>query len=244
MNDKKISPEEFDRIEIYLNNTMNDQERSEFDESIKNNESLAQKVGELKVLFQAVEEQSLRDKLNIFHKETSQKEKIGLSVRLYKQFALAASIVIIMAIGILLLTGQKNQNEKLFAEYFKPDPGLITPMSSTSNYEFYRGMVDYKQAKYNEAIDRWHVLYKNKPNNDTLNFYLGVAYLALDDRANAVTFLSKAATYSGSKFINEAWYYLGLANLKEGNLEKSMHSLAKSKIENSKLLLRKIKEIK
>ena len=244
MNDQKISPEEFDRIERYLNNTMNDQERSEFDESIKNYERLSQKVGELKVLFQAVEEQSLRDKLHVFHKETSHREKTGLSVKLYKRFALAASIVIILGVGILLITGQKNQNEKLFAEYFKPDPGLITPMSSTSNYEFYRGMVDYKQAKYSQAINRWLVLKKNKPNNDTLDFYLGVAYLALDDSGNAVTFLSKAARHSGSKFINEAWYYLGLANLKEGNVEKSIQSLANSKIENSKILLRKIKELK
>ena len=145
-----------------------------------------------------------------------------------------------MGFGYWLLFRQKSAEEKLFAQYFKPDPGLLTPMSTTSDYEFYRGMVDYKQGKYELAIERWNPLLMQKPENDTLNFYLGVSYLAQEKNEEAIEYLSKAVNNPNSIFINESWYYLGLIYLDKGNTDDAIHSLRKSGLENSKLILQEI----
>ncbi|HHE64474.1 MAG TPA: tetratricopeptide repeat protein, partial [Bacteroidetes bacterium] len=183
------------------------------------NDQLREQVDEQQILFQAVEEQSLREKLNEFHKGIEVENTKVKSIRSYKKYAIAASIALLLGLGYWLTMGQKSAHEKLYAAYFAPDPGLITPMSATSDYEFYRGMVDYKQGEYELAINRWDSLIKLNPENDTLNFFMGVSYLALEDPSQALPYLKKVSDSSQSIFNPEVFYYLGLAELKEGNTE-------------------------
>ena len=242
MKDQKISQEEFELIEHYLDGSMSHKEQSGFDKTLMEDEVLKQKTEEMRILLQAVEEQTLREKLKKFHKEISSEKSKTKSFNPFRKYAIAASIALLAVLGIWLILNQKPKNEKLFAQYFKPDPGLITPMSTTSNYEFYRGMVDYKQAKYKLAFERWKPLIAKKPQNDTLNFYLGLSWLARADSRKAIPYLSKAVNVTNSVFINEAWYYLGLAQLKEGQFSKATNSFKKSDLERSKMVLSRIKK--
>ncbi len=240
MKKKEQSQQEFERIERYLTGMMKPEEQAAFENALKTDTSLKQQVEEVSLLIRAVEERSLRNKLDEFHEEITAKGSNVKSIRPWIKYVVAASVVFLIGLGIWLLSGQKNRNEKLFAQYFKPDPGLITPMSTTSNYEFYRGMVDYKQGKYREAIERWNPLLEREPENDTLNFYLGVSFLAKDETGKAIAYLSKTVHYPNSIFISEAWYYLGLAHLKAGNSEEAIRSFKKSDLENSRLILKEI----
>lgn len=218
-NHSDISQEQFEQIEKYLSNSMDAEERFEFDKILIGNDQLREQVDEQQILFQAVEEQSLREKLNEFHKGIEVENTKVKSIRPYKKYAIAASIALLLGLGYWLTMGQKSAHEKLYAAYFAPDPGLITPMSATSDYEFYRGMVDYKQGEYELAINRWDSLIKLNPENDTLNFFMGVSYLALEDPSQALPYLKKVSDSSQSIFNPEVFYYLGLAELKEGNTE-------------------------
>ena len=218
-NHSDISQEQFEQIEKYLSNSMDAEERFEFDKILIGNDQLREQVDEQQILFQAVEEQSLREKLNEFHKGIEVENTKVKSIRSYKKYAIAASIALLLGLGYWLTMGQKSAHEKLYAAYFAPDPGLITPMSATSDYEFYRGMVDYKQGEYELAINRWDSLIKLNPENDTLNFFMGVSYLALEDPSQALPYLKKVSDSSQSIFNPEVFYYLGLAELKEGNTE-------------------------
>ena len=247
MKKKDQTQEEFERIERYLTRKMDEGEKLNFEAAVKTDDNLSRQVEEVRVLFQAVEEQSLRNKLEDFHEELSSghpqlksKESIEKSSFNIKYLAIAASLALLMGFGYWLLFGQMSADEKLFAQYFKPDPGLITPMSTTSDYEFYRGMVDYKQGNYDMAIARWNTLIEQNPENDTLNYFLGVSYLAQDENEKALAYLAKAVTYPNSIFVNESWYYLGLINLKEGKTKDAISSFKKSEIENSKLILQEI----
>ena len=247
MKKKDQSQEEFERIERYLTGIMDEGERSDFEAALKADDNLSRQVEEARVLFQAVEEQSLRNKLEDFHEELSSgqpqlksNKSIEKSSFNIKYLAIAASLALLMGFGYWLLFGQMSADEKLFAQYFKPDPGLITPMSTTSDYEFYRGMVDYKQGNYDMAIARWNTLIEQNPENDTLNYFLGISYLAQDENEKAIAYLSKAVKSPNSIFINESWYYLGMAQLKEGNTGDAILSLRKSGLENSKLVLQEI----
>ena len=114
----------------------------------------------------------------------------------------------------------------MFLEYFSPDPGLPTVMGNNDNYPFYEAMVDYKEGNYDVAIKKWRGLLVSKPNNDTLNYFLGVAHLANDDSKSAIPYLEKIDV-SESFFGKDAKHYLGLAHLKSGDIEKAKALLEK-----------------
>ncbi len=235
MKKQNQTQEEFERIERYLDGLMDREERAVFENSLKTDKELNLRVEEVSLLRLAVEEQTLRNKLDDFHAEMLL-NRPAKTIRPYIKYAVAASVALLIGFAIWLLAGQKSTEEKLFAQYFKPAPGLVTPMSTASDYEFYRGMVDYKQGKYSEAINRWEPLVKEKPENDTLNFYLGLSWLAKGEAGKAIDFLSKAVTIQNSAFIDEAWYYLGMAQLKEGRPEEAVRSFGKSNLENSRVI--------
>jgi len=250
MKKQKQSQEEFERIERYLTASMKQEEQSVFEESLKTDDRLSKQVEEVRLLLQAVEEQSLRNKLDDFHKEIAPEPGVIKSIGsaqqpafAYKKYAIAASLALLIGLGAWLILAQKSENEKLFAQHFNPDPGLITLMGTTSNYEFFRGMVDYKQGKYELAIARWNPLIDQKPKNDTLNYYLGVSYLAQGESEKAINFLSIAVHQSNSVFIHYAYYYLGLVYLKDGYSEKAINSFKQSDLENSKVILLEIDQL-
>jgi len=238
-NNKNISQKEFERIESYLNNSMPSKERVGFEEQLQNDITLQKHLENHKIIFEAVETQSLKENLEAFH-ETIPINKIPKTetskVKLlhFRKIAVAASLII--AVGSFWFFSQ-NSNQKLYANYFKADPGLATTMSSTNNFEFYDAMVNYKQGDYKIAISKWEVLLQNKPKNDTLNYFLGVAYMANKNEISAIPFLDLVIKASNSTFKNEAYYYLGLAHLKDGNIELAKKNLTFSTIDNSKALL-------
>ncbi len=243
-NNKNITQEVFERIESYLNNTMSQEVFSNFEEQLKNDSTLQKQVTDYKLIFEAVETQSLKEQLNEFHKSVSEIEtpitktpKVR-SLQLRK-LAIAASLII--AAGYFLFFNNST-NEKLYAKYFTPDPGLATTMSSNTNFEFYDAMVNYKQGEYKTAITKWEVLLQNKPKNDTLNYFLGVAYLANDNENFAIKHLEIVTNNFNTNFKNDANYYLGLAHLKADNVELAKKNLTFSTIDNSKALLKELND--
>ena len=157
----------------------------------------------------------------------------------WRKFAAAA--VILMAVAGFWWF-DTPQNEQLYSEYFTPDPGLPTVMSTSDNYDFYDAMVDYKQGKYIMAIEKWETLQSNNVKNDTLDYFLGVAYLAYKNQKNAIPFLEKSTQNSDFPLLNDAYYYLGLAYLKDGNIEKARANFKLSNYEESKMLLKELKD--
>ena len=249
-----ISPEEFEAIECYLDGTMDETELITFEEQMKSDFSLKEKVENQRILLLAIEEQSLKDKLNTFHQDTileedpkvipiSAKKSHQTTSKWYKKYTVAASIIVVFGLGSLWYFSSTNNTRKLYNKYFSPDPGLATVMSSnTANFDFYDAMVNYKQGQYTTAISKWETLLANQPKNDTLNYFIGVAQLANSNEKSAIPFLEKVTNISNSNFKNEAYYYLGLAYLKSDNVELAKKYLTFSTIDNSKALLSELND--
>ncbi len=241
-NNSDISQELLETIERYLNNTMQQNERSLFEKTLLNNTELKQKVEDVKIMLFGIETSALKEKLDIFHKElitdkSFYKKPKKVKNLSFTKYAIAASIVILLGFGGWWVTNQKSSNEKLFAKYFKPDPGLATTMSSTNNFKFYDAMVNYKHGDYNIAIGKWEALLQNKPKNDTLYYFLGVAYMANKNDFISIEHLNAVTKIENSVFKSEAFYYLGLAYLKNGESEKAINFFKQSDLEKSKQIL-------
>lgn len=222
---------------------MSSDELKTFETQLDGNPDFKIQVDDIRTLLTGIEAQSLKEQLDEFHKDIQKQPSQKKSPKLfYLQFRkLVAAAVVIIALGSFWFFNQ-NTTDKLYSKHFTPDPGLPTTMSNTTNFEFYDAMVNYKQGDYKSAIEKWEVLKTKTPNNDTLNYFLGVAHLANKSETNAISFLEKSIQDKDFVLINDAYFYLGLAHLKNGNVKLAKENFKKSSIENSKVLLSELED--
>ncbi|WP_179343943.1 tetratricopeptide repeat protein [Winogradskyella ursingii] len=239
MKPNNITQQEFEIIDAYLKGQLSEDETAKFEYRLETDEDFKNKVADIKTILTGIETQEMKDQLDVFHNEID-KQKISTKSETnvrhidWKKLAIAA-MFIIGAVSIWQF--RVDPNERLYAEYFSPDPGLPTTMSSNDNYEFYEAMVDYKQGNFETAIKKWETLQNAKPKNDTLNYFLGVAHLANNNENEAVLFLEDATLNKEFALVNDAYLYLGLAYLKNGNVNKAKANFKLSNTEKSKALL-------
>lgn len=220
-----ISQDILEAIERYLKNTMDANELASFMKEMEQNPVLHQQVEETKILISGVKKAAKKNKLDEFHKDLTKhnmfnEQDESIFKLNFRTLSIAASILIL--VGGFWFFNRTPQNEKLFNQYFEPDRGLATTMSTTDNYNFEDAMLDYKNSKYDLAIKKWEVLLKNKQENDTLNYFLGSAQLANKNEIKAILYYTKVIENRESIFLNEAYYYLGLANLKANNINEAI----------------------
>jgi len=240
-----ISQELLEIIERYINGSMTSQELKDFNQLLELDKDFKIKVEDIKTMLYGIETQALKEQLDTFHKDipkTEVKKSKYKKVRYLNLSKIAAAAAIIIAVGSIWFFSTPK-NDKLYTNYFKPDPGLPTTMSSTDNFDFYDAMVNYKHGDYQIAIDKWKVLQERKPENDTLNYFLGVAHLANKSVSDAIPFLERSIEAEDSfVFLDDAYYYLGLAYLKEGNTELAKKNLSISNTKTSKEIISKLKK--
>lgn len=242
-NPNYISQEEFERIERFLVGEMPEDERHSFEKEISENEALRQYVAEISIILQEVATNKLRDAMNDFHEELVDSNTVeslpqSLKRTVWWPWAVAASIALALCLWVFI--GNQNANERLFTAYFTPDPGLVTAMGVSDQYEFDRGMVDYKMGQYQSAIDRWEKLLQQKPENDTLNYFLGSSYLAARQGEKAIAHFQTTLNAENSLFAEDAWWYLGLTWLRQGDIEKAKEALLRSSKPEAKMLLEEL----
>ncbi len=224
---------------------MNTNEREVFEEKLKDNTTLQQQVKDIETILFGVRKAIFKNKANHFHKTLINKDsEIKADKKVFnlnfKHMSIAASVVLLL--GSVWFFNQKKSNSTLFDKYYIEDRGLETNMGETNNYTFDDAMVDYKHGKYDKAIEKWNLLQKNQPKNDTLNYFLGVAHLANKDADKAIKFLETTANNSESTFLNEANFYLGLSYLKLDKTDLAIETLQKSNSERSKAVIEALKE--
>ncbi|WP_411893639.1 tetratricopeptide repeat protein [Winogradskyella sp. A2] len=240
----KISQEEFERIEAYITGQLSDEKRVEFEKQLNDDTNFYTKVEDVKTILLGIETQALKEQLNDFHKELPiEPNEVIINeskVRFiwWRKLAIAAALII--AAGSFWFL-DSSSNERLYAKYFSPDPGLPTTMSITDSYEFNNAMVLYKQGKYDDAISTWKNLLKTKVKNDTLNYFIGSALLASKKENEAIKYLNIVTELNPTTFKNDAYYYLGLAHLKAYNKEAAIDAFKQSSLPESKDLLKKLK---
>ncbi len=244
-----ISQEQLETIERYLNNTMIHDERAAFEKKLETDTKFKLMFEDVKGSVLGIESAALKEKLNEYHSEmipvrelsseNSSNTTKSLRSRIF-QLSIAASIA--LAFGLFYFMNQGSSSEKLFAKHFKVDPGLPTTMSTTTNYYFYDAMVNYKREEYTIAIEKWEGLLAEKPQNDTLNYFLGVANLAIGNEVDAIKYLKVASENQNNFLKDDTYLYLGLAYIKAENIDMAKISLDKCNSEPCKDILSEIKD--
>ncbi len=221
-----ILTEEWNVIESYLDQNEDREKTLLLKEDLDQIPDLDQKIEYVKKMREEIEDCIRMSKIKEFHKGVLENEKTDSRKRGTKRLKLpvffySVAAILLVLIGIFWMFDSNTSGEKIFAENFKPDIGLPLKMSSISSYGFYEGMLDYKQENYEDAIVKWNVLLKTNPDNDTLNYFLGVANLALGKADESLDYLQNQDRFKGGMFEVDAAYYAALAKIKEDKLEEA-----------------------
>ncbi|QAA82653.1 tetratricopeptide repeat protein [Aequorivita sp. H23M31] len=221
----KIEFEEWNAIETYLEKNEAGEVTAHLKQSLDQIPNLDEKIKYVKETREDIEDCIRMSKIKEFQTEVDVDEEVTRKPKIKRLkmsvffYSVAATLIVLF--GIFWMLNTKTPGEKIFAENFKPDIGLPLKMSTIGNYGFYEGMLDYKQENYKEAIAKWNTILPAKPHNDTLNYFLGVANLALGNTVESLEYLRNQELYKGGMFEQEAAYYAALAEIKDGNFKKA-----------------------
>ncbi|GAB3420586.1 tetratricopeptide repeat protein [Niabella aquatica] len=227
-NENNISQEDLALIEQYLHLHLPAAELLSFEQRLSADAGWRQKVEEVRLMMVGIQEAVLQDKLDQFHNEINPATLKAVSVQKssWKKWMAAAAVIVIVILGGSLLF-QFPAHEKLFAAYYKPDPGLPVVMGAEgkSHYTLYDGMIDYKEGNYAKAIEKWKSI--GDGHTDTLSYYMGLANMSAGNMEQAVKYLDDVLGKEGSVYWQKATWYLALIYIKQDNKEAAATLLKK-----------------
>lgn len=241
-----ITPEEWDIIETWLDQKDLPGESPLLSNKLTQTPNVLQKIAYVKKAREDIEDIIRQSKIREFHQSVSadnvdsgtkniSNKRIKLNPFWY--FIAAA---LILFIGIFRLMNYRSNAEKIFAKNFKPDIGLPLKMSKSSEFRFFEGMLDYKQENYEGAIAIWQDLLMTKPDNDTLNYFLGVTNLVMGDATKSLEYLQNQERFQKGIFKEDAAWYAALANIKAGKFEEAKVFLKSNPSARNKKLLKEL----
>lgn len=239
-----ISTEELESIEAYLRGEITAEQKKNFDTKIDNEALWASKVQEVRLLLTGIEAASLQERLDGYHAVLKKNHPPLKKAKLFsinRKWLVAAAVSLLVAVAGLVYFFADNRHQKIYANYYKPDPGLMSAMGIQDNYVFNKAMLDYKTGQYKKAIAAWGTLKNSTAANDTLQYFLGAAQQADGNTAAAQALLQSIAADSTKPFYKDACWYLGLALVKQGDIDKAIPYIEKSERPESAELMHQLK---
>lgn len=138
----------------------------------------------------------------------------------FKQWLkMAAALLPIIGIAGYFYFSSPSQSEQLYQQYYEQELGLPVLLSINEDKVFNESMNLFRNEEYQKALAGFEQLLLANPENDTLNYFIGVGKLELSAHQQAEAFLSK--NYTNSFFEGKAAYKLALLYIKTENTEKA-----------------------
>lgn len=131
-------------------------------------------------------------------------------------------IISLLAVGIALVyffAIRQDASQQVFSKHFDKYPNMISPEDREGGgkgAKFDTLMAPYEQGKYGDALNTFNQFLKQNPDNQTITFYRGIAYLQENQLQRAQDDF-KEVIVNRDKLIVQSTWYLALTHLKMGN---------------------------
>ncbi|MDY7033129.1 MAG: tetratricopeptide repeat protein, partial [Thermodesulfobacteriota bacterium] len=102
-------------------------------------------------------------------------------------------------------------------------------MPSSAMIYYYRGMCEFEQRDYIEAIERFHDVLKNESDEVSLGdvyFYAGLSHIHIEEYDDGLSMMNQAEKFFSNKSI--VYYYIGICHLGLEALTSALDSLNKA----------------
>ena len=213
----------FELIERYLANELSQAELKSFEDRLKSDKNLAQKV----------ENQKLTHKAADIYAQLKTKEKVKKQFDLVAKsrnnnrrnmLRIAAAILVLIIAGVALFVPANYSNQALADENFEAYPDRITTMGSSSDEQLATAMKAYNEKDFEKAIDLFSDLPEGITQKDLVQLYLGISMMETNQLENAKTKFQQLIDASSPQADAAEWY-LALAFLQNNEIENAKSSL-------------------
>ncbi|MCY7350489.1 MAG: hypothetical protein LH606_07455 [Cytophagaceae bacterium] len=248
----KLTAEQYELIEAYLNGQLAPADRTEVEADRQNDAEFDQEIRlqqELRAGFRAIGLQNrlqaarqrhqartappARPEPKIIPLSSKRSGRVGWEWTTYQPWVAAASVVLLIGLSVwgIWQPSESQFDETVYAQNYQPDPSdfvardLPASLKPNDRVALERGIQSYSQGKYAEAID---VLEKVAPPDNSLfiaSYYLGISYLTTPNVDKAVKYLQTAQRSTQPDIRQKAQWYLALAYLKKDDRPRTKSSL-------------------
>jgi tetratricopeptide (TPR) repeat protein len=132
-----------------------------------------------------------------------------------------AAIILLLLVPSYIIYRTTTFTGRIISEYHTDDPGLPVTMGSVSDTGLMKAMNEYKDDQFDKALPLLDELLKEKPLNDTLNYYAGLCFFEMDSTSKAIACYLKVVS-ERSPYYYRAKYNLGLAYVKNNDFDQAM----------------------
>lgn len=181
--------------------------------------------------------EALKDRLREIESQKKSKSRI-------RQFAVAASIAVILGIGGMLIFNRTvGSAEKLYAEYYEPYPNVYAPITrdGDSLSALDQAFANYEQGKYKEALRGFDDELQLNDNQDVL-FYKAITLIQLDQSKKAQNVLSSVRV-NETRYQPQVLWYESLLFIKDEQFDKAKSKLIELDQLNSGYKTQTVKEL-
>ena len=248
---------EFEDIEQYIDNEMQNVKLSVFEEEFFKNADLRSDVRLHRDVEVAIGEREIMD-LRAQLKEVRKNSQINegrsiISLNIGSKsgvISLAAAASVLLLVGLSTIKFSPVNNDRLYDQYFEIYPTVGISRSADTEImdnSFKQGLVLFNQEKYEEALNVFQHLIKEGKENPVLHFYAGESYQNLQDYTQAITEYKSVIKHNENLFIEQAEWYIGLCYLKKGDISLAANQFNKIVADDgyykqdAKALLRRLK---
>ncbi|MFN8117913.1 MAG: hypothetical protein U0W65_17520 [Bacteroidia bacterium] len=218
-------------IEQYCEGKLSAQDKTDFETRLLIDAEFKEEFELYKAIVAGIKEQgedNLKAKLKLADNELDNVPKI---VELKKEnkkgikyWAVAATIIFIIGIGLFWSLSNKSDLPQLADTYYEKEKGLPIEMSVTKN-QLADVMNLYKSGDYVATKNKLEFLLKENNANDTLHYFYGVVNYELNNyRASRAGFNS---VKTESNYYEKAEYRLILIDLKTNDIQKALDRVNK-----------------
>ncbi|WP_075348761.1 tetratricopeptide repeat protein [Algoriphagus marinus] len=239
-----ISLEEYSALEDYLDGNLSGDALSAFENRLKEEALWKEKLSQVMILREGIERVAMKSQLEEFHQGLASKQSQHRFLNTRWIWTAAASLFIVITAGVGFWSGWfDSSSERLFTAYYAKDPGLTSMMSDSEDYEFDRGMIEYKSGEYAKSLEFWKPLLDLSPKNDTLLYFVAMDYLQLESLDEGKLLLEQVILDGNSLFVQDANWYLGLIKIKEHKYQEAIFYLNASDRDEAEGLISKLQEM-
>lgn len=218
------------KIEQYFANELSEQDRQELEQQLSSDTELAQAFQleqDLMAGIEAVGNDKLREQLGQIHREEIENRQPSKVRSLRRSYLWAvAAVLVIGLLGLVwwLMAPSAISAAGLYAEY--AEYSFDFTEMGTAEDDLFQAERLLNQGEYKEALPFLEKYLAQKPEDNRAVLALGVAKLESEADATGAIQLFRQVETKGGILQNEAQWHMGLAYLKQGNLEESQKVLA------------------
>jgi len=222
-----MSPDQNKKMEDYLRNKLNKEERAAFEMQLSTDDALKQEVELLSIVINGVKKSGrdqLKSRLQKIHEtETSPASKTR---RLWPMIAgIAASIALLMVVGIFI-KNQKVSPQMAFENFYQPYSLQLASRDATDNKEYLKINELYFNKKYKAVLPLLKKALLTDSTNARLNLATGICHLELNLLETARLNFLAIVKSKDLRLTDKANWYLALSYLKEGKIPEMKSALA------------------